>query len=74
MKGMKGKRISTKRTLKYLARCRESARYAAEKMGWRVIHCAKGGLPRLVEEIHREIKSAVLEDMHIYAGISDSKD
>lgn len=68
-KGDEGKKDIHESNLEYLIRCRESARYAAEKMGWRVIHCAKDGRPRPVEEIHREIKGAVLEDMHIYAGI-----
>lgn len=73
-KGDEKKKDIHESNLEYLSRCRESARYAAEKMGWRVINCAEGGLPRPVEDIHREIRNAVLEDMHIYAGISNSKD
>lgn len=46
----------------YLAHCRACAMYTAEKMGWYVIRCAKNGEPRSVEEIHKEILAAVLED------------
>lgn len=39
----------------YLLRCRESALYAAEKFGWKVIHCNKGQEMRRVEDIAAEI-------------------
>lgn len=39
----------------YLASCHEAATYAAEKLGWSVINCARDGEPRPIEEISDEI-------------------
>ena len=39
----------------YLRRCRESARRIAGDLKWSVIDCARGGMPRTVEDIHREV-------------------
>ncbi len=49
------------RDVQYLYACRDAALYAAKKLGWSVISCAKDGEPRPVEEIHREIVSVVTE-------------
>ena len=54
----------------YLEHCRESASYAAKKLGWRVINCARGDNARSIEEIHEEIMRIIMEDGHCYAGIS----
>ena len=40
---------------KYLEDCRESARYAAQKLGWQVINCACGDHPKSIDEIHSAI-------------------
>ena len=52
------------RDVQYLYACRDAALYAAEKLGWHVISCAKDGAPRSVEEIHREIVAFVSEVLH----------
>ncbi len=39
----------------YLNRCREAAMYAAEKLGWHVIPCAKDGDPLPIETIAEQI-------------------
>lgn len=39
----------------YLARCQKAAAYCAEKLGWRVVECCRGGGMRSIEEIHREL-------------------
>ncbi len=43
----------------YLDSCRESAGFAAQKLGWHTICCAEGGFPRSVETIQRDILTAV---------------
>ncbi len=45
------KRDIHERDLRYLATCRESALYAAERLGWTVISCADGDAPLPVETI-----------------------
>ena len=45
----------------YLLRCREAALYAANKFGWKVIHCNEGSEMRSVDDISVEIWSAVKE-------------
>lgn len=53
----------------YLNACRESAAYAAKRLGWKVIFCAQGNAPRTVEEIHRDILKTILEEIPFYASI-----
>lgn len=53
----------------YLNVCRESAAYAAKRLGWRVVGCARGNAPRPVEEIHGDIMKTILEEMPFYASI-----
>lgn len=43
----------------YLRACRDNARAIAGDYGWRVVHCAKDGAPRTVEDIHGEVCEAV---------------
>ena len=40
-------------------RCRESALYAAERLGWKVIPCAENGHPRPVEAIARGVRAGL---------------
>ena len=54
----------------YLEQCRESAAYAAKKLGWHVINCARGDNAKSIEEIHKEIMRTIMEDSHCYAGVS----
>lgn len=41
--------------LDFLRNCAKCAKFAAEKLGWTVISCAKDGAPRPIEEIHSEV-------------------
>ncbi len=50
--------------LNYLAVCRESAAYAANKLGWQVINCADGDHPKSIEQIHRECMRLIIGDTH----------
>lgn len=45
----------------YLEECRKAGLQTAELLGWRVINCAREGMPRSIEEIHTEIMSLVKE-------------
>ena len=47
------------RDAQYLARCRESADYAAEKQGWTVIPCAKNGEALSIDEVHQKVMEAL---------------
>ncbi len=43
----------------YLYACRDAALYAAEKMGWTRIECAKNGQARSIEDISKDIWTSV---------------
>ena len=58
-----GSRDVHERDLAYLASCRQSAVYAAQKLGWRAVDCAEGGKPRSVESIHEELTRLVLDEL-----------
>ena len=45
--------------LQYLRICRQTGLQAAEYYGWYVVHCAKDGAMRTIEDIHPEIYAAV---------------
>ena len=47
--------------LRFLLSCRESALYAAEKRGWRMINCCEQGEMKSVEQIAQEIEEALNE-------------
>ena len=47
--------------LRFLLSCRESALYAAEKRGWRMIDCCEQGEMKSVEQIAQEIEEALKE-------------
>lgn len=47
------------KNMAYLARCRETAMYAARKLDWKVIPCDDGKEPFSVEKIARSILEAV---------------
>ncbi len=47
------------RDLRYLESCAQCARFAAEKLGWRAIGCAREAEPLSIEEIHRRVVSAL---------------
>jgi dTMP kinase len=47
------------KNLDYLKKCRESARYCAEKLGWNVVSCAENSEPKTIEKIAEEIYSLI---------------
>lgn len=49
------------RDLRFLREAETSARYAAKRLGWQIVHCAQGDAPRSVEAIHEEIKACVMK-------------
>ncbi len=54
-----GKKDLHERDLRYLESCAQCARFAAEKLRWRVVDCASGGEPLGIDEIHRRVVSAL---------------
>ncbi len=54
-KGDSERRDIHERDKEYLKRCRESALYAAEKLGWQVIPCAQNGEPLPEKEISQTL-------------------
>jgi len=60
-KGDESKKDIHEANFAYLLRCREAALYAAEKFGWKVIHCNEGTAMRTVDDISGEIWGAVKE-------------
>lgn len=47
----------------YLKACRNSALYASERLGWKVVECSSGGEPLPVEEISQRILQIINEVM-----------
>ena len=45
--------------LEFLRACGECARYAGQRLGWKVVPCARDGEPLPVEDIHRAVLAAV---------------
>ena len=50
------------RDLAYLRRCRETALYAAERLGWEVVNCARDGAPLPAEEITARLIQLIERD------------
>lgn len=57
--GRNEKKDLHERDLRYLENCAGCARFAAEKLGWRIVECARGSEPLSIEEIHRRVVSAL---------------
>lgn len=53
--GDESKKDIHEKAVDYLARCRESAVYACEKLNWRVVHCDDGSQMRTIDDISEEI-------------------
>lgn len=49
-------------SVEFLKQCRESALYAAEKLGWFVVSCDDGEKPRSVDDISKDIRG-LIEDI-----------
>ena len=60
-KGDEKKKDVHEANVDYLKHCRESALYAARKLGWIVIPCSKGTEPRSIDDIALDIAKAVKE-------------
>lgn len=54
-KGDESKRDIHESNAEYLKMCRKAAYFAADKLGWKVINCAKDGEPRTIDDISNEI-------------------
>lgn len=57
--GREEKKDLHERDAAFLERCARCARFAAERLGWRVVGCAEGGEPLSVAEIHRRVTEAL---------------
>lgn len=57
--GDSGKKDIHESHLEFLRSCGECARYAGERLGWKVIPCSKDGEPLPVEEIHQAVLETV---------------
>ncbi len=57
--GDEGKKDIHERDVAYLEHCRQAALYAADRLGWSIIHCAEGDSPRLREDIACDVYDAV---------------
>ena len=53
--GDESKRDIHESNAEYLKMCRKAAYFAAEKLGWKVVNCAKDGEARTIEDIAQEI-------------------
>ena len=61
--GNEAKKDIHERDLTYLKTCRESALYAAQKMGWDVVTCGENGKPLPIETISERLIALVTEGM-----------
>ena len=62
--GDEGKKDVHESDVSFLKRCRESALFAAEKQGWKVVKCSDGNNPLPIEEIHKQIIAIVEKELH----------
>ena len=49
--------------VEFLKKCRNSALYAADKQGWKVVSCAKDNVPLSIETIHNKIVAIIEEEL-----------
>ncbi len=57
--GDENKKDVHERDVQYLISCHKAALYAANKLGWNIIHCGKDGLPLGLEEISEAVTDTV---------------
>ncbi|MBQ8503769.1 MAG: deoxynucleoside kinase [Clostridia bacterium] len=57
--GDENKKDVHERDVEYLISCHKAAAYAAEKLGWSIIHCGKDGEPLPLEEISETVIDTV---------------
>lgn len=53
--GDSGKKDIHENHIEFLKKCGECAGFAAERLGWEIISCARDGEPLPVESIHRQV-------------------
>lgn len=58
--GQEDKKDLHERDRNFLENCARCARFAAERLGWRTVACARDGEPLGVEEISRRVERAAL--------------
>ncbi|MBP5617842.1 MAG: thymidylate kinase [Clostridia bacterium] len=58
--GDEGQKDIHERDVAYLEHCRQAALYAAKRLGWSVVTCAEGDVPRTREAIAADVYAAVL--------------
>ena len=62
--GQENKKDLHEKNVSFLEKCRESALFSANKLGWKIIECSNAGQPKSIEEIKANIfnivKDAVL--------------
>ncbi len=61
--GDEAKKDIHERDLQYLRTCRESALYAADKMGWDLVSCGENGQPLPIDTISERLIALVTEGM-----------
>ena len=59
--GDESKKDIHERDFKYLLRCRTSAMYAAERLGWITVKCSEGGSMRSIDDIGDSILDLIKE-------------
>ena len=57
--GDSGKKDIHESHLAFLRQCAECAAFAAQRLGWQVVPCARDGAPLPVEDIHQAVLRAV---------------
>lgn len=58
--GREEKKDLHERDLAFLERCARCARFAAQRLGWTVVPCAREGEPLSVEEVHKRVAKALI--------------
>ena len=61
--GDENKKDIHEKDFSYLLRCRESAMYAAERQGWKLISCCDGGEPLPVQVIHEKLMQTLRKEL-----------
>ena len=59
-----GKKDIHEKDLTFLRDCGECARFAAERLHWSVVSCARNGAPLPVEDIREQVLACALRVLH----------
>ncbi len=63
--GDEGKKDIHESNVRYLTKCREAALYAAERLGWHVLQCAVGDVPRSIPDIADDVRRLISKEFSI---------